>query len=182
MKSKICLWLLKVHGWTVDSGLVPEKKCIILGAPHTTIWDLPIAYLYYRSQGGHAKCMVKKEMFFPILGAILRRIGGVPVDRSNPTRMIHSIINEINKADTFHLAIAPEGTRKPMKHWKTGFHTIARNAGIPVYLAYFDWGTKHVGYKQKVELTDDPRADIARIQSIYREMNLVGKHKNRYCC
>ncbi|MBQ0159361.1 MAG: 1-acyl-sn-glycerol-3-phosphate acyltransferase [Bacteroidales bacterium] len=178
--EKLCKWILKILGWTVDSGIAPEAKCILLGVPHTSIWDFAIAYLYYRSQGGHAKCMVKKEMFVPVLGSIIRAMGGIPVDRKNPTRMIHSIITEFNKAESLHLAIAPEGTRKTVKHWKTGFHTIATNAHLPVYLAYFDWGTKHVGFKQKVELTDDPKADMARIQSIYKQMNLIGKHPKRY--
>lgn len=180
MKSKICGWLLRASGWTVDTGLVPEKKCIILGAPHTSIWDFVVAYLYYRSQGGHAKCMVKKEIFVPVFGSIVRAMGGIPVDRKNATSMVHSVIREINNAESFHLAIAPEGTRKPVTKWKMGFHTIARNAGIPVYLAYFDWGTKHVGYSQKVELTDDARADIARIQAIYESMHLKGKHPEKY--
>lgn len=174
--------ILKMAGWTVDSGIVPEKKCIILGAPHTSILDFVVAYLYYRSQGGSkiVKCMVKKDLFVPVLGRVIRAMGGIPVDRSNSTGMVHSVIKEINAAETFHLAIAPEGTRKPVKRWKTGFHLIARSANIPVYLAYFDWGTKHVGYFAKVELTDDAKADMERIQQMYRERGLVGRHPKMY--
>lgn len=174
--------ILKLTGWTVDSGVVPEKKCIILGAPHTSILDFLVAFLYYRSQGGGkiVKCMVKKDLFVPVLGSIIRAMGGIPVDRKNPTRMVKSVINEMEAADTLHLAIAPEGTRKPVKHWKTGFHLIAREANIPVYLAYFDWGTKHVGYFTKVELTDDAIADMARIQQLYAERHLVGRHPKGY--
>lgn len=172
--------LLKMMGWTVDSGTVPEKKCIILGAPHTSIWDFVVAYLYYKSQGGDALCMVKKELFVPILGGLLRKMGGIPVDRKNPGKMVRGVIAEMEQREYFHLAIAPEGTRKPIARWKTGFHLIARKAEIPVYLAYFDWGTKHVGYKCKVELTDNAAADMRRIQNIYEEMHLVGKHPDNY--
>lgn len=179
--KKISAWLLKVLGWTVDSGTVPEKKCIILGAPHTTTWDFLIAYLYYKSQGGDARCMVKKEIFrIPVLGSVIRAMGGVPVDRKNPSSLVRSIISEMEKREEFHLAIAPEGTRKPVARWKTGFHLIATKANIPVYLAYFDWGTKHVGYKCKVVLTDDANADMRRIQDMYEEMHLVGKHPKKY--
>lgn len=172
--------LLKMMGWTVDSGTVPEKKCIILGAPHTSIWDFVVAYLYYKSQGGDALCMVKKELFVPVLGSLIRKMGGIPVDRKNPGKMVRGVIAEMEQREDFHLAIAPEGTRKPIARWKTGFHLIARKAEIPVYLAYFDWGTKHVGYKCKVELTDDAAADMRRIQDIYEEMHLVGKHPDNY--
>ena len=84
------------------------------------------------------------------------------------------------KAKTLHLAIAPEGTRKAVKRWKTGFHTIAREVGCPVYLGYFDWGTKRVGRGEKFELTDDPKADMKRIQEIYEDMHMVGKHPEGY--
>lgn len=172
--------LLKMMGWTVDSGTVPEKKCIILGAPHTSIWDFVVAYLYYKSQGGDALCMVKKELFVPVIGSLIRKMGGIPVDRKTPGKMVRGVIAEMEQREDFHLAIAPEGTRNPIARWKTGFHLIARKAEISVYLAYFDWGTKHVGYKCKVELTDDAAADMRRIQDIYEEMHLVGKHPDNY--
>jgi 1-acyl-sn-glycerol-3-phosphate acyltransferase len=81
---------------------------------------------------------------------------------------------------TVHLALAPEGTRKPVKRWKTGFHTIAREVGCPVYMGYFDWGTKRISRGHKVELTDDARADMERIQKLYEDMHLVGKHPEMY--
>jgi len=177
---KFCAWLLKVMGWTVDSGIVPEKKCIILGAPHTSIMDFVVAYLYYKSQGGDALCMVKEELFVPVLGPIVKKMGGIPVNRQNPGKMVRGVIAEMGRREEFHLAIAPEGSRKPVAKWKTGFHLIATKANIPVYLAYFDWGTKHVGYKCKVELTDDANADMRRIQDMYEEMHLVGKHPEKY--
>ena len=124
--------------------------------------------------------MVKKSMFFPPLGWLMRSLGAIPVDRSNATALLKSVIDEMEKPGSFHLALAPEGTRKPVKNWKTGFHLIARTANIPVYLGYFDWKTKRVGRGQKVELTDDARADMKRIQQMYEDMHLVGKHPEKY--
>lgn len=178
--GKCCGALLKMLGWTADGGSVEEDKCIILGVPHTSAWDFVISYLFYRSCGEKAKCMVKKEFFFPPVGWLLRAMGGIPVDRSSPTNMLRSVIEEMGRPGRFHLAIAPEGTRKPVKNWKTGFHLIARSAGIPVYLGYFDWGRKRVGRGQRVELTDDPRADMKRIQELYEQMHLTGKHPEKY--
>ena len=178
--GKCCGALLKMLGWTADGGSVEEDKCIILGVPHTSAWDFVISYLFYRSCGEKAKCMIKKEFFFPPVGWLLRAMGGIPVDRSSPTNMLRSVIEEMERPGRFHLAIAPEGTRKPVKNWKTGFHLIARSAGIPVYLGYFDWGRKIVGRGQRVELTDDPRADMKRIQELYEQMHLTGKHPEKY--
>ncbi len=178
--GKFCGFMLKTLGWTKVNDSVEEDKCILLGVPHTSVWDFLISYLYYRSCGEKAKCMVKKEFFFPPVGWLLRAMGGIPVDRSNPTTLLRSVIKEMEAPGRFHLAIAPEGTRKPVKNWKTGFHLIARATGIPVYLGFFDWGTKRIGRGEKVELTDDARADMKRIQEIYENMHLTGKHPEKY--
>ena len=180
MWRKFCGWLLKALGWTADTPVVPEDKCIILGVPHTSIWDFVISYLYYVSVGGKPYCMIKGEFFVGPLGWLLRKLGGIPVDRKRGSNVALSVIKEMKALPTAHLALAPEGTRKPVKRWKTGFHTIAREVGCPVYMGYFDWGTKHISRGEKVELTDDAKADMARIQALYEEMHLVGKHPELY--
>ena len=124
--------------------------------------------------------MIKGELFWGPLGWLLRKLGGIPVDRSRGSNVALSVIKEMKEKDVVHLALAPEGTRKPVKRWKTGFHTIARQVGCPVYMGYFDWGTKRISRGQKVELTDDARADMERIQAMYEEMHLVGKHPEMY--
>lgn len=180
MSQKFYKWLLKSLGWKAGEQLPPEDKCIILGVPHTSIWDFAISYIYYKSIGGKAKCVVKKELFKWPLGPVLRKLGGVPVDRKSASSFVLSIIHAMQSEKVFHLAIAPEGTRKPVRRWKTGFHTIAKQVGCPVYLGYFDWGRKVVGRGQKIELTDDARADMERIQQIYESMNMKGKHPENY--
>ncbi|MBQ9549025.1 MAG: 1-acyl-sn-glycerol-3-phosphate acyltransferase [Bacteroidales bacterium] len=177
---KCCGRILRLMGWTVDGEAPKEKKCIILGVPHTSIWDFVISYLFYYSLGQKGHVMIKKEMFFWPLGPILRSVGCIPVDRSNAAELVRSVISEMERSDQFHLCIAPEGTRKPVRKWKMGYHTIAREVGCPVYLGYFDWGTKHVGAGSKVELTDDARADTNRIQDLYEQMQLKGKHPELY--
>ena len=102
------------------------------------------------------------------------------VNKKNPSAIVLSVIREMEKREKFHLAIAPEGTRQPVRRWKAGFHTIAKETGVPVYLCYFDWGTKHVGIKCKFELTDDAKADLKRVQEEFEKMHLVGKHPGMY--
>lgn len=167
-------------GWTTDNGPAPEKKCIILGVPHTSYWDFVISYLFYTQFGKRAHVMIKKEVFKGPVGWFLRKAGCIPVDRSSASAMVRDVISEMENSDEFVLAIAPEGTRKPTKKWKTGYHLIAKTVGCPVYLGYFDWKTKHVGIGKTVELTDDARADTERIQSIYEGMHFVGKHPEGY--
>ncbi len=174
--AKFCGWLLKKMGWTSVGGPMTEKKAIVLGVPHTSAKDFVVSYLFYTQFGKTAHVMIKKEFFFWPLGVLLRKVGCIPVDRRNAATLVKSLITEMEKEEEFHLAIAPEGTRKAIRKWKTGYHLIAREVGCPVYTGYFDWGTKRISVGTKIELTEDARADTDRIQARYEKMNLVGRH------
>ena len=178
--AKFCSWLLRRMGWESVGGPMKEKKAIVLGVPHTSVWDFLVSYLFYTQFGKVAHIMIKKEFFFWPLGPILRACGAVPVDRESAASMVRSLIHEMDQADEFHLAIAPEGTRKAVKRWKTGFHLIARETGATVYVGYYDWGRKRISVGEPFELTDDPKADMQRIYDIYRPMGIQGKHKDGF--
>ncbi|MBR6346600.1 MAG: 1-acyl-sn-glycerol-3-phosphate acyltransferase [Bacteroidales bacterium] len=178
--ARFCGWLLRKMGWTTVGGPMEEKKAIVLGVPHTSVWDFLISYLFYTQFGKVAHVMIKKEFFFWPLGNLLRACGCIPVDRSSAAAMVKSLINEMEQDEVFHLAIAPEGTRKPVKRWKSGFHLIAKETGATVYAGFFDWGRKRVGCGERIELTDDARADLQRVQAYYESLGLVGKHKDCY--
>ena len=178
--AKFCGKLLRRMGWESIGGPMKEKKAIVLGVPHTSVWDFLVSYLFYTQFGKVAHIMIKKEFFVWPLGPILRACGAVPVDRDSAASMVRSLIHEMDQADEFHLAIAPEGTRKAVKRWKTGFHLIARETGATVYVGYYDWGRKRISVGEPIELTDDPKADMQRIYDIYRPMGIQGKHKDGF--
>ncbi len=163
-------------GWKAANGIMPHKKAIIIGVPHTSVWDFVISYLFYTSIGGVAHTMIKKELFFWPIGYFLKKAGGIPIDRSRGATVVKQIINEMNSRETLHLALTPEGTRKLNKHWKAGFHTIAKATGATVYLGVFDFGRKEIGWIETMELTDDSKADIKRMKAFYRERGVIGKH------
>ena len=178
--ARFCGKMLRRMGWESVGGPMKEKKAIVLGVPHTSVWDFLVSYLFYTQFGKVAHIMIKKEFFFWPLGPILRACGAVPVDRESAASMVRSLIHEMDQADEFHLAIAPEGTRKAVKRWKTGFHLIARETGATVYVGYYDWGRKKISVGEPIELTDDPKADMQRIYDIYRPMGIQGKHKDGF--
>ncbi len=180
MWAKFCGFLLKAMGWTSIGGPCQEKKAVILGVPHTSAWDFVVSYLFYAQFDKKAYVMIKKEFFWGPMNWILRKLGGIPVDRSNPTNMMKSLIAEMEKKDEFIIAIAPEGSRKPVRRWKTGYHLIAKEVGCPVYLGYFDWNTKRISVGQKFEISDNAREDTDKIQALYEELHLEGKHKDKF--
>lgn len=179
MGQKFSRLMLRLMGWTAVEPPVPEKKCIILGVPHTSILDFLVSYFYYTSVGGNCNIMVKKEFFFWPLGPILKKLGAIPVDRKRGMNVMAQTIAEFRKRDRMQLALSPEGTRAAVKKWKSGYHRMATELGIPVYLGYFDWKTRRVGRGVKFDLTDDIQTDLVRIQKHYKKMGVVGRHPEK---
>ena len=181
MTESFAKFLLRIGGWERVGEIAPEKHVILLEAPHTSIWDFWIGYLYCRSIGDKPRVMIKKESFFFPVKYILKAMGGFPMDRLHPAATIHGIVREMQESDKpFHLVICPEGTRAAVHKWKTGYHTIATQAGLPVYITFVDWGHKRVGIWGKAPLTGHAREDTDNIQQIYKSLNLIGKHPEKY--
>jgi 1-acyl-sn-glycerol-3-phosphate acyltransferase len=176
----ICKIILKLLGWRSVGKVVTDPKCILVGVPHTSGWDFLISWIFYTSLGGKANIVIKKEFFFWPVGWILKKMGGIPTDRSKGANVVRQIIHQFNEREYMQLAITPEGTRKRTKNWKAGFHTIARSANIPVYLVSFDWGRKTMTIWGKFELTDNAAADIRRMKDFYREKGVQGRHPHQF--
>ena len=175
-------FLLKALGWHSEGELITEKNAIALFAPHTSIWDFGIGFFHYRSLGGHLKVMIKEESFRFPQKYILRSMGGFPIKRESPQQTILSVVHEMEAAtEPFTLVICPEGTRKAGRKWKTGYHTIAKATGAPVYIVYADYAKKRVGhFPLPFELADDARADTDRIQRLFGDMHLTAKFPEGY--
>jgi 1-acyl-sn-glycerol-3-phosphate acyltransferase len=167
-------------GWKPVNGKMRHKKAIIIGVPHTSIWDFVISYFYYTSVGGVVYTMIKKEFFFWPIGPLLKKLGAIPIDRSKGASVILQVIKVMNNREEMHLAITPEGTRSLNKRWKAGFHKIAKATGATVYLGFFDFKKKEIGWLETLELTDDAEADILRMKSWYRKKGVVGKYPDKF--
>jgi len=175
-----CKFCLRILGWKTMGGVAPENKCIIIGAPHTSAWDFVISWLFYTSIDGKASVLIKKEFFFWPLGYFIKKMGGVPIDRSKGANVVRQTIQLINKREHIHLALTPEGTRNYTKRWKAGFHIIASETKIPVYLGRFDWGRKQISIGEKMELSKDSKTDIKRMKDFYREAGIIGKFPENF--
>ena len=180
MKPKRAEKILKRFGWKSIPFIISEPKAIILGAPHTSIWDFIVTYLYCISMGQKAYVLIKDTFFFWPLGPILKSLGGIPLKQGKGANFVLQVINAFKSRDRLYLAIAIEGTRKPVKQWKAGFHTIAKATGVPVYLGIFDWGHKEVGSCEKFEITDDAKADLKRVRQWYKDRGVIGKYPEKF--
>lgn len=159
--------LLRIMGWKLILPPDNPKKSVICVAPHTSNADFFIGKLYYMSIGRSASFMMKKELFFFPLGYLLKAMGGVPIDRSRKGEIVNTMVKHFARKECFSVAITPEGTRKPVEVWKTGFYRIALQAGVPIQLAMIDFSKKEAGIFSTFYPTGDEEADIKYIRSFY---------------
>lgn len=181
MKQSTYQKIMKLIGWKAVGGPAPEQRCVILGVPHTSIADFFVAYIFYRSLGHKAHIMIKKEFFFWPVGPLLRGLGCIPVDRSNGATVVRSVISAAEESKgEFHICIAPEGTRKPVRKWKMGYHMLARALNCPVYLGYFDWKRKEITIGEPFWCTENARGDTDKIQKYYEDLHLTAKYPEKF--
>ena len=159
---------MKMAGWRYVTTVPEPPKSVICVAPHTSNWDFILGKLYYWAEGRDASFLMKKSWFFFPVGNVLRRMGGVPVDRSRKSSVTRQVVEMFHSHERFHIAITPEGTRKRVRKWKMGFYHIAMQAGVPIQLAYIDYGKKELGITGLFQPTGDEAADLKQIQAFYR--------------
>ena len=121
MKRAVSASILKGLGWKVKVSVPDFPKCVICVAPHTSNWDFFIGKLAYLSIGRYAGFMMKKEWFFPPLGALLKSMGGVPISREKHTDLVAQLVDEFNRRERFSIAITPDATRRANVDWKKDF-------------------------------------------------------------
>lgn len=160
--------LLKLIGWKVVGSLPDKKKYIIIVAPHTSNWDMVIGLIARFSIGAKISFLAKKQIFkFPFVH-ILRLIGGIPVDRSKVSNLVDQIVAHFNQVETLHLAITPEGTRKPVTRWKEGFYHIAVKAELPLVMIGFDYHCKEIKITKPFTPSGDMVKDFSHIVRYFR--------------
>ena len=161
-------WILKKAGWTFKVNMELPRKCVIVIAPHTSNWDFVLGELAIHSVGIKAGFLMKDSWFFFPVGNMLRALGGIPVNRRHHTNLTKSIVKAFNEADSLAIGITPEGARGPCRHWHKGALFIAREANVPLVLAYFDYGKRELCIDRVFEQTGDPEADMVRIKQYYQ--------------
>lgn len=161
-------WILKKAGWTFKVNMELPKKCVIIIAPHTSNWDFVLGELAIHSVGIKAGFLMKDSWFFFPIGNILKALGGIPVNRRQHTNLTKSIVKAFNDADTLAIGITPEGARGPCERWHKGALFIAKEAKVPLVLAYFDYGKREACIDREFVQSNDPEADMVRIKQYYQ--------------
>jgi 1-acyl-sn-glycerol-3-phosphate acyltransferase len=150
-------------------GVVPDvPRCVAIVAPHTSNWDFVVGFAALLALGLRGRFLGKDTLFRPPLGVLLRWAGGIPVDRRRAEGVVAQAAASLREGEPFFLALAPEGTRKRVERWKTGFYRIAQGAGVGVWPVALDYRTRVVRLLPLVVLSEDMEADLTRLRSLYR--------------
>ncbi len=161
--------VLSLAGWKVNGHPPKVPKYLLIAAPHTTNWDFVfgLAAIFYLKL--NLNWFAKDSLFVGPAGWILRKWGGIALDRKNRSNTVSFVVNEFASRDSLAIGLAPEGTRSFTTHWKSGFYHMALEAGVPLALAFFDYEKKEVGVGMVLNLTGNINADMEKIRTFYAD-------------
>lgn len=158
-------------GWELE-GSWPKgvKKGVVIVVPHTSWHDFYLGLMVRRILGVDIKYLAKKELFKPPFGWYFKWMGGTPLDRTPGQKKVEAISEIFKGREEFRLAMSPEGTRKKVKDWKTGFYYIAKAANVPIVMIAFDFGKKRVKISQPLYTTENRDDDFDKIREFYKDV------------
>lgn len=170
-KRPVRYWIgktfLAVFGWETEGEKPSEAKFVMIAAPHTSNWDLPLMLAVAYVLDVPVSWMGKHTIFKPPFGGFFKWLGGIPVDRRSRHDLVQQMVDVFAEREELVLAVPPEGTRSRTKYWKSGFYYIAKGANVPIALGFLDFKRRVGGVGPMVMPSDDIEADIAKIRAFY---------------
>lgn len=181
MKKKIYEFIFfRLMKWKIiGAENLRAKKCVMIVVPHTSWHDFYIGVFVRGITELKMNFVGKKELFVFPFGIYFKWMGGAPLNRDKNENKVDAIAKIFNQEEEFRLAIAPEGTRKKVNRWKTGFYYIAKKTKVPIVPIAFDWGNKEVIIHPPYYSTDIIEKDFEYLENLYK--GVMGKvPKNSY--
>lgn len=165
---RIIAWFIaKLTGWSVSKEKPNLQKAVVIGAPHTSNWDFPLMLMAALLLHLEVNWIGKHTLFKGPMGPIMRWLGGAPINRSATKNFVDAVVEQFNTQEKLVILLAPEGTRKAVPHWKSGFYYMAHLAQVPIVMAAIDYKDKSVNIIKTFTPTGDAEQDIAWMQIEY---------------
>ena len=159
----------KLTGWELEGGKPEPKKYVMIAAPHTSNWDLPYMLATAIAADVDLHFMIKAEALKGPIGWVLRKLGAIPIVRSEKRSTVQQMVDRFNEADELALSVPPEGTRKRTECWKSGFYRIACDAKIPIMMGYLDYKRKRGSFGIPMMPTGDVTRDMDVLRDWYKD-------------
>ena len=164
---RLARWILARAGWSLAGEFPDVPRAVLIAAPHSSWWDGFWGLLVKAAIGADVAFMAKRELFVGPLGWLLRRLGGIPIERDATRGVVEQMSERLRTQPQLWIGIAPEGTRKRVTKWKSGFWHIAHNARVPIVPVYFHYPERTIGIGPPFVTSDDMQADLARLRAFY---------------
>ena len=160
--------IFRLGGWRIVGEFPDEPRVVLIAAPHSSNWDGIWGFAAKLGMGLDIKILGKRELFWWPLAPLLRALGVIAVDRSRSAGVVEQVAEMIRGSERFWFGLAPEGTRRRVEHWKSGFLKVARAADVPVVPVYFHYPDRVIGVGAPFRVGDDDAAEMARVREWYR--------------
>jgi len=160
-------------GWQIEGQeLLTAPQYVMVVAPHTSNWDLPIGLVCAHAFGffrcWQCKYMVKESATqWPVVGSLIRKFGGIPIRRHAAQDVVDQMVGVFQANARMILAITPEGTRSRRDYWKTGFYRIALKTQTPLALAFIDYQRRVAGVGKIFQPSGDLDSDFDILREFY---------------
>jgi len=169
---------LKWMGWKVQGSFPRTPKAVLIAAPHTSNWDfvIGVAAKFYLEL---SICWLGKHTLFrKPFDRFFRWLGGIPVQRNASHGIVQQTVENFKRHDQFLLGLSPEGTRKKVDRWKTGFYQMALNAHVPIIPVSFDYSKRIIQIGEAIQPSGSIEADFEKLQAFYADVK--GKHPENF--
>ncbi|MAU01981.1 MAG: glycerol acyltransferase [Anaerolineaceae bacterium] len=178
LTRKIARGIMRLLGWRF-TGCIPNlPKMVLVGAPHTSNWDFPLAMVLLFALQVRVYWLGKHTFVNGPLKPLLHLLGGVAVDRRAAYGVVNQTVEAIQQREQFLLGLAPEGTRSLVPHWKMGFFYIAQAANVPILPIALDYGRKTIGIGEPIWPEVGESAVLAQLRTFYE--GVQGKYPHQF--
>ncbi len=179
--KKILIWYFDWKGWKYAPNLFEGiDRAVVIGAPHTSNWDFIVVIAYFLKVGVRIRFAIKKEWLTGFLRAPMERLGAIGIDRSQHNGTTESLTQLFREHSKLLLVVTPEGTRKKVTKWKSGFYYVALASKVPIALGYIDYLNRQVGVGKLFYPTGNYEADMKEITAFYRQFSRMGKNPEQF--
>ena len=158
---------LRLLGWKIRGRFVDQPKIIVVVAPHSSNWDWIIGVFGLWALELKLSYLIKKQAMIWPLSIVIRRTGGIPIDRSQPVGIVDQLVDEFNTSEKLWYAITPEGTRKSVSRWKNGFLRVAYKAKVPVVPVSIDYPSRQICIGDPFNLCEDIDIDLENVRQYF---------------
>ena len=178
MLRYLFLIILKLKGWkVVNTEPVASRRCVLIGAPHTSNWDFVYSIAAFVELKIPYRFTIKKEWLKPPFGWIIKPLGAIGINRNAKVKggerrsTVDAMLDLFEQENELALVVTIEGTRKKVDKVKTGFYHVAMKAGVPIGLGFMDYKKRIGGIGGMIYPTGDYEADLKKIYAYYATIN-----------